>query len=469
MRPGFTVDRFRMEEYKRPNNHPLSGDRMRYKTLCVLRQSLFLNRACRHQEDTMREACPSPAAWRESDNERVVMRKKKENMGFSKEEISETSLPEGATRKCISDLTRFLLWSKSGGRCQLCNKLLYKSSLTQQPVNVGVVAHIIPANQNGPRGREEPEMSEADRASFGNLMLLCGDCHHEIDTNDKRYTAAILREKKRRHEARIEMVTGIDENNKSMVLSYSAPINEVFIPIDEKQSYDAVRVAGYYPEKDHACDISFNYTGVDKNAATWQVLSEDLENRFHTELYPLIVRGLVSHLSIFALAPMPLLMKLGTLLTDKLPVSVYQRHRLSQNWIWPNVERFAEFSYKEISSGGEIPALLISLSGRIQLEMVHQAIGDSVDVWELTLKDDEPNVNCIINSQQLAHWRAIVRTVLEAIRQKYPRIPLRVFPAMPVSTAVEFGRARLPKIDAEWVVYDYNQKTQSFIETLTIK
>ena len=51
MRPGFTVDRFRMEEYKRPNNHPLSGDRMRYKTLCGLRQSLFLNRACRHQED----------------------------------------------------------------------------------------------------------------------------------------------------------------------------------------------------------------------------------------------------------------------------------------------------------------------------------------------------------------------------------------------------------------------------------
>lgn len=397
------------------------------------------------------------------------MNKKEVNMGFSKEEITESVLPVGATRKSISDLTRFLLWSKSGGRCQICNKLLYKSALTQQPVNVGIVAHIISADQNGPRGSEAPDMSEADRASFENLMLLCGDCHHEIDTKLQRYTAAVLREMKRRHEARIEMVTGINENNKTLVLSYSAPINEVLIPIDEKQTYDAVQVAGYYPEKEHASDLSCNFTGTDKNATTWQVLSEDLGNRFHTELQPLIARGMVSHLSIFALAPMPLLMKLGTLLTDKLPVSVYQRHRGSQNWIWPNMEHFAEFTYREIRRDGEIPALLISLSGRVQLDMVHQAIGNRLAVWELTLKDDEPNVSCIINSQQLALWRDIVRTVLEEIRQKYPRIPLRIFPAMPVSTAVEFGRARLPKIDAEWVVYDYNQKTQGFIETLTIK
>lgn len=386
-------------------------------------------------------------------------------MGFSQE----TELPVGATRKGITSLTRYLLWSKSGGRCQICNKLLYKSALTQRPINIGEVAHIISAEQNGPRGDEAPEMSEEERASFDNLMLLCAACHHEIDKNPKSYPAELLRKKKRQHEVRIELVTGIDENNKTWILLYSAPINELYMPVDEQQAYDAVRIAGFYPAKETANDISCNCKGEDRDKTTWTVLSKDLEDKFKTELYPQIARGGISHVSVFALGPMPLLVKLGALLTDKFPVLAYQRHRISQNWVWPDAEQFPEFTYQKVTEVGRIPVIMISLSGKIQIEKVREVLGDDINVWELTLKDENPNVNCIINKNQLINWRIMVRTVLEEIKMNHSGQAVRVFPAMPVSTAIEFGRARLPKVDLEWIMYDFNKKTGSYIKTLTIK
>ena len=39
--------------------------------------------------------------------------------------------------------------------------------------------------------------------------------------------------------------------------------------------------------------------------------------------------------SIFAIAPQPLLILLGSLLTELHDVDIYQRHRINNTWIWP--------------------------------------------------------------------------------------------------------------------------------------
>ena len=40
----------------------------------------------------------------------------------------------------------------------------------------------------------------------------------------------------------------------------------------------------------------------------------------------------VKHLSVFALAPIPLLVDLGTRLSNKIPTDLFQRHRDKDNW-----------------------------------------------------------------------------------------------------------------------------------------
>jgi hypothetical protein len=45
---------------------------------------------------------------------------------------------------------------------------------------------------------------------------------------------------------------------------------------------------------------------------------------------------------------------------------------------------------------------------------------------------------------------------------------LHVFPAVGVSTAIEFGRVRMPKADAPWQLYDQVNARGGFIPALTI-
>jgi hypothetical protein len=47
--------------------------------------------------------------------------------------------------------------------------------------------------------------------------------------------------------------------------------------------------------------------------------------------------------------------------------------------------------------------------------------------------------------------------------------PLRIFPAMPIACAVEFGRVRMPKADMPWIIYDQNNKAGKFIQTISIQ
>lgn len=46
--------------------------------------------------------------------------------------------------------------------------------------------------------------------------------------------------------------------------------------------------------------------------------------------------------------------------------------------------------------------------------------------------------------------------------------PLAIFPAMPVATAVELGRIRMPKADMPWIIYDHNNKSKAFVKALRI-
>ena len=61
----------------------------------------------------------------------------------------------------VAEVTRYIgiatereLWGRAAGRCQFsgCNRLLYKSSVTQESVNLAQKAHIYSFSEKGPRG-----------------------------------------------------------------------------------------------------------------------------------------------------------------------------------------------------------------------------------------------------------------------------------------------------------------------------
>ena len=100
-----------------------------------------------------------------------------------------------------TDTTLRSLYIASGGVCEMqdCNKRL------TQPTGgwIGTVAHIVSAEDNGPRA--DKSVSPESRRAASNLMLLCADHGREVDdrqTGEKLYPRARLEEIKRTHEAR---------------------------------------------------------------------------------------------------------------------------------------------------------------------------------------------------------------------------------------------------------------------------
>ena len=72
--------------------------------------------------------------------------------------------------------------------------------------------------------------------------------------------------------------------------------------------------------------------------------------------------------------------------------------------------------------------------------------------------------------QQLSLFRKHLRRLIVEIKRVHgDATPLHIFPAMPVSCAIEFGRARMPKADMPWLIYDHDIKTQEFIKVIELK
>lgn len=178
-------------------------------------------------------------------------------------------------------------------------------------------------------------------------------------------------------------------------------------------------------------------------------------------------QGDLQHLSVFALAPQPLLIDLGVLIGDMTDATTYQLHREPVGWAWPVCGEVVAFSTHPPRNTAGPPALVLAVSATITPDRITRVLGENAAIWMLTVPTPQ---NDLVKSPEILHeFRRTVRALLDTIKAQHGHTtPLHVFPALPVSLAVEFGRARMPKADAPWVLYDENQARGGFVSTFTI-
>jgi|SRR5271157_3331109 len=239
--------------------------------------------------------------------------------------------PREMTRH-IQNAVQRMLWGKAAGRCEFngCNKPLWKSSVTQEQVNIAQKAHIYAFSSDGPRGNQETPKERLN--DLDNLILVCHECHEKIDqtTDGGRYTVPLLQGWKAEHEHRIELVTSIQPRKKSHILLFGANIGEQSSPLKYADTAPAL-FPERYPADDKPIELGMvNSAFQDRDEVFWTVEAANLKRKFHQRVGERLASGDITHLSIFALAPQPLLILLGTLLTDIPEADVYQRHREPQ-------------------------------------------------------------------------------------------------------------------------------------------
>ena len=101
----------------------------------------------------------------------------------------------------ISLKTIKLLWGRAGNRCVICRRELSIDPLAagDDESIIGDMAHIIARKEGFTRG-DYDALSEQQRDSYTNLILLCKVHHKQIDDQPEHYTVERLRQTKAEHE-----------------------------------------------------------------------------------------------------------------------------------------------------------------------------------------------------------------------------------------------------------------------------
>lgn len=383
---------------------------------------------------------------------------------------TEVQLKEVTKNRYIRDTDRFILWGCAAGRCQFrgCNKPLWKHPETQEAVNIAEAAHIYSFSEDGPRGNGG--IDHEDLNTTQNLLLACHDCHKTIDTEQKagtRYSVGLLQGWKADHQERVELVTGIDPDHKSHVVLYDRAIGGIHSPV----RFDRAAAAMFpqrYPAENKGIELATSGSDTtERDEGFWSQELRDLDRKFARKVNERLEDREIEHLSIFAVAPMPLLVRLGTLLTEIRDVDVYQLHRTPKGWVWPGEKEAIDIKVHEPVRIKGPPSLVIALSATINDSRIHRVLGEETSIWRVTISS--PNQGCIRSRKDLSIFCEVMRQLMDKIKAKHgDDESLSIFPAAPVSAMVQLGRVRQPKADLDWVIYDENRSTGGFSKAIKL-
>lgn len=368
-------------------------------------------------------------------------------------------------RTSIDEKVRMKLWAVSAGRCEMCNKLLYEDSTFGVQGNFGENAHIHAVSANGPRHKYG--MSSQEKNDISNLMLLCAEHHHMIDTHPEEFVDGLLMKYKINHESRIRNVTDIRDDQSCRMVAYFSDIDRQEEFYKEQLFKDAVIADNKLPMQQPVIPLhAQTNTRYEATKRSFELKSQELERNFK-QWFDSIVKAEES-IAVFSLAPQPLLIKLGTLINDQYNAVVFQCHREGHKWAWKNSDEHVEFVIEKTYEGdsNEV-AFVVDLSAQVMDDRVISKTGTNVPIYHLTIAN--PNRNFVTNKNVQSDFIYAFRSYMEQIKNVRPQPQkIHLFPVMPNSLAIRLGMDYMPKTDLPLLIYEQANIADGFFETITI-
>lgn len=357
-------------------------------------------------------------------------------------------------RKPISEKVKIILMGKASGKCEFrgCEESVITEVLTKTSGNFSNFAHIVADSPDGPRGDKirSPLLCNSEE----NIMVMCRIHHKLIDDNPDTYTEEILKDMKREHEEYIKELNRIKRENKVTAIKYVSNISNRTVNIDDESIEISCMKQKKYC-KGNILDLSGNSYDEKDNENFFEIEAENLRTSFLQQIKPLLKKEENKKMFLFAIAPQPLLIYLGTLFSDitNIEVQQLQREPIKEWYLEEKGNEKFEFNTIMPKKRKSKVALNISITGDIAEERITNILGNECDIIKI-----ESNVhgNDIIKSKdQLVKYKQEIRKVFENIKDIYGRdCEINIFPAMPLSLAVETGRCWMKKAHPKLVIYD---------------
>ncbi|MFS7401621.1 SAVED domain-containing protein [Carnobacterium maltaromaticum] len=370
----------------------------------------------------------------------------------------------------IPSIVQNALWSIAAGRCEMCGKKLYVEEKTNVLINISQKAHIKAFSENGSRFSKE----QINPHELENLMLLCLEDHKIIDDFPKTYTVELLQKRKQDFEDKVSSI--IDTQRiKSAILDFKSGNTKHDNTKDDKYELTPVLLNNNNFFDGNYLFIEFEVPGVEQNSGYYHFASQSIKGQIEAKKYILKQANCVS---VFGLAPQPLLMYLGFLLNDETNIKVYQRSREGElKWDWKAQEITNTFSTEEINikkrdeeADVDEVNVIVSISAEISSERVFEIQAKDVYVPTFVIKAKRQAHDAVQSEADADEFIKVFRNqILEKIRKDFPKIShINIFPAAPVSLPIRMGMNYQKNVDVEWKVFD-NKGGKGFIYTLSIK
>jgi len=368
---------------------------------------------------------------------------------------------KSSSSRNYSDRTLKILWGRAAGRCAVpeCRIELFADATDYDPIVViGDIAHIEASSNTGPRANKTKAASERDQ--YENLILLCKNCHTRFDGQKNTNTVEIIRQLKAGHEAWVR--ASLPERGRSAT-GWNVFILQGEHPIDPSQTGAALA-----PDFQAGQPLVFT---ADPSRQSWtdtlQEMTGAVDNLFAaTDPFD-------HRFAIFPLAPVSACISLGYLLTSRPRVRLFQYHRDSQTWRWPdkpasdNGIAINGLGANAVDSAGKV-AICFDLSAQVHESDLPTLPGGFLATVRLSVPS--PSTSWLQTSTQLNQLGVATRETLEAISRLYPRATeWHIFYAGPAPGAVKVGQQFNPTMVPRVQLYEFSRsRTPAYLPTIML-
>lgn len=361
---------------------------------------------------------------------------------------------------------RLKLWVRAGGICTICKLYLLESTLTARVVTRGELAHNVGQKKSSKSPRGMADLPEDRRDISDNALLLCPTCHTEIDdlVQLDLFSVEKVFALKSDHEAFIRDVTSRSDSQRTVVIRLRGTVRGA--PDDLSRDAATKAVMGStnrfpsFPFSDRL-GVEIDLRGIAGETAAdnlyYQAASRKIDETIDRFLKPVAADDGLSHLSVFAIGRLPVLIYLGSRLDDTIATDVYQRHRRGDTWCWPAEAEPVQFRARldERHNLASFEAVLIvNASGTIHARELPPEVA-GLPRFVIEPLNAVPNTDTFACRETLASFERAVRALLAELEATHKGVRrLHVFAAAPVSAAVTLGRAAGWGIHPSFAVYD---------------
>ncbi|MEV8265193.1 SAVED domain-containing protein [Microbacterium sp. NPDC077057] len=364
-------------------------------------------------------------------------------------------------RKDVPDSTRIRVWAKAAGRCVLCaTYLLDEADSFWHAIPVGQIAHIVGAGsgKNAPRG--ESDLDANERSFEENLLLLCYRCHKRIDDKVYRdkYTVEFLTQRKQLHERRVREVTDFAILRPTSVVTVSADIRGTAAPVSLSQVAEALRPEGYTGMGDDTRNGAFtlHLPGNSNDGWAWDAHRTELD-RLTARVAEAVTAGDIETISVFALAPIPSLVYLGSKLDDKTETRLFRRKRVDDvtAWAWDDETQTPKFDVALISSPtlANEATVIVELTSPVKESRLPSGL-TSLPRVIISPTGQVPHPELITTRAALDEFGRAWREALARIENDLPDVrTLHLIASVPAPAAIAMGRYRMRTAQPTMVVY----------------